>query len=136
MANSAADARATELEVRKKLIQSGDVDVIVSIGSNFFYTVALPCTLWFFDRGKNGTNRKDKVLFLDARNLYRQLDRAHRDFTSDQIEFLSNIVRLYRGDKIEIKTGSEGLMEEYGISDKYLNVPGLCNVATIEEIED
>ena len=136
MANSAADARATELEIRKKLIQSGDVDVIVSIGSNFFYTVTLPCTLWFFDRGKSQTDRKDEVLFLDARNIYRQLDRAHRDFTPEQIEFLANIVRLYRGDEIETEAGSEDLLMEYGIDGEYIDIPGLCKVASIEEIED
>jgi type I restriction enzyme M protein len=136
MANSAADARATELEIRKKLIQTGDVDVIVSIGPNFFYTVTLPCTLWFFDQGKSETGRADKVLFLDARNLYRQLDRAHRDFTPDQIAFLANIVRLYRGDAVETADGSEALMEEHGIGDEYVDIPGLCKVATVEEIKD
>ena len=133
MANSAADARGAELEIRKKLIQSGAVDVMVSIGSNFFYTVTLPCTLWFFDRGKSrrhphpaplplgeGGRRsgewvsgRDTVLFLDARHIYRQLDRAHRDFTPEQIEFLANIVRLYRGDAIELDHGSEALMKEH-----------------------
>ena len=88
MANSAADARGSELEIRKKLIQSGDVDVMISIGPNFFYTVTLPCTLWFFDRGKP-KELKDKVLFLDARHIFRQIDRAHRDFAPGQIEFLS-----------------------------------------------
>ncbi len=137
MANSAADSRAAELEIRKKLIQSGAVDVMVSIGSNFFYTVTLPCTLWFFDRGKVKTPRKDKVLFLDARHVYRQLDRAHRDFTPEQIEFLSNIVRLYRGEDIELGNGSEPLMKEHfgKAFRKYADVPGLCKVATLKEIE-
>ena len=81
MANSAADARGAELEIRKKLIKSGAVDVMISIGPNFFYTVTLPCTLWFFDKAKAKTPRKDKVLFIDARQIYRQIDRAHRDFT-------------------------------------------------------
>ncbi len=76
MANSAGDARGSELEIRKKLIQSGAVDVIVSIGSNFFYTVTLPCTLWFFDKGKAQGPRKDKVLFIDARGFYRQVSRS------------------------------------------------------------
>ncbi|MBI4734567.1 MAG: N-6 DNA methylase, partial [candidate division NC10 bacterium] len=113
MANSAADARGAELEIRKKLIRSEAVDVMVSIGSNFFYTVTLPCTLWFFDRGKLRTPRKDKVLFLDARHIYRQLNRAHRDFTPEQIEFLANIVRLYRGEEIELDQGSEALIKEH-----------------------
>ena len=76
MANSAGDARGSELEIRKKLIQSGAVDVIVSVGSNFFYTVTLPCTLWFFDRAKARGPRKDKVLFLDARPILQAGDAA------------------------------------------------------------
>ncbi len=71
---------------------------IVSVGPNFFYTVTLPCTLWFFDKGKAKTTRKDEVLFIDARHVFRQIDRAHRDFTPAQIEFLANIVRLWRGE--------------------------------------
>ena len=137
MANSAADARASELEIRKKLIESGAVDVVVSVGPNFFYTVALPCTLWFFDREKAKTDRKDKVLFLDARHIYRQIDRAHRDFTPEQVEFLANIVRLYRGEKIELEHGSEALMKEHFGKKfaEYADVPGLCKVATIKQIE-
>jgi type I restriction enzyme M protein len=73
MANSAGDARGSELEIRKKLIQSGAVDVIVAVGSNFFYTVTLPCTLWFFDKGKAKDERADTVLFIDARHIYRQV---------------------------------------------------------------
>jgi type I restriction enzyme M protein len=137
MANSAADARASELEIRKKLIESGAVDVVVSVGPNFFYTVTLPCTLWFLDRGKAKTARKDKVLFLDARHVYRQIDRAHRDFTPEQVEFLANIVRLYRGEKIELEHGSEALMKEHFGKKfaEYADVPGLCKVATIKQIE-
>jgi type I restriction enzyme M protein len=135
MANSAADARATELEVRKKLIQAGAVDVIVSIGPNFFYTVTLPCTLWFFDRGKAHTARKDKVLFLDARNIFQQVDRAHREFTPGQVEFLANIVRAFRGEKLEYEYDSKALMEEYGVKSGYADIAGLCKVATIDEIE-
>lgn len=70
MANSASDARQSELEIRKKIIENHDVDVMIAIGSNFFYTVTLPCTLWFFDKGKKHTDRKDKVLFIDARNIF------------------------------------------------------------------
>jgi type I restriction enzyme M protein len=137
MANSAADARSSELEIRKKLIESGAVDVIVSIGPNFFYTVTLPCTLWFFDRGKAKTARKGNVLFLDARHIYRQIDRAHRDFTPEQVEFLADIVRLYRGQKIELEHGCEALMKEHlgKKFDGYADVPGLCKVATVKEIE-
>ncbi len=136
MANSAADARASEQEIRQKLIESGHVDVMVSIGSNFFYTVTLPCTLWFLDKGKAGTEREDKVLFLDARHVFRQLDRAHRDFTPAQIEFLSNVVRLFRSQEPELTQGSEARMREvFGEDLRYQDVPGLCKAASRAEIE-
>ena len=80
MANSASDARGSEMEIRRQLIEDRCVDVIVSVGTNFFYTVTLPVTLWFLDRGKRGTEREDQVLFIDARDIYRQIDRAHRDW--------------------------------------------------------
>ena len=124
MANSASDARGSELEIRKRLIEERAVDVMISISSNFFYTVTLPCTLWFFDRGKNETDRRDKVLFIDARQVYRQVDRAHRDFTPEQIEFLSNIARLYRGAEIETSMGSQQLMEKHFPNGSYIDVPG------------
>ena len=107
MANSAGDARGSEMEIRRKLLEDRAVDVMISIGPNFFYTVALPCTLWFLDRGKKSTKRKDQVLFIDARHIFRQIDRAHREFTPEQIEFISNIVRLYRGEEIESEAGSQ-----------------------------
>lgn len=134
MANSAADARGSELEIRKKLIQSGVVDVIVSVGPNFFYTVTLPATLWFFDKGKPEALR-DKVLFLDARHIFRQIDRAHREFTPEQVEFLANIVRLNRGKEPEFMRGSESLLKEKFPKLKYADVAGLCKVATRKEIE-
>jgi type I restriction enzyme M protein len=136
MANSAGDARGSELEIRKKLLQSHAVDVVVSIGPNFFYTVTLPCTLWFFDRGKTKTKRKDKVLFIDARHIFRQLDRAHRDFMPEQIEFISNIVRMYRGEKPEDEAGSFELMKKSFTNGKYADVLGLCKLSTLQEIEE
>ena len=135
MANSAADARGSEQEVRKKLIENKAVDVIVSIGSNFFYTVTLPCTLWFLDKGKKNTGHADKVLFIDARQFYRQIDRAHRDFTNQQIEFLSNIARLYRGEKPENKYDSAEIMAQHFPDGQYVDVPGVCKSATIAAIE-
>ncbi|WP_026176667.1 class I SAM-dependent DNA methyltransferase [Desulfurispora thermophila] len=135
MANSASDARGSELEIRKKLIQDKVVDVMISIGPNFFYTVTLPCTLWFFDKGKRQTERGNKVLFIDARNIYRQVNRAHREFTPEQIEFIANIVRLYRGQPVETVNGSEEMLKEKFPEGKYVDVPGLCKVATINEIE-
>jgi type I restriction enzyme M protein len=135
MANSASDARGSELEIRKKLIQDRVVDVMIAIGPNFFYTVTLPCTLWFFDKGKRQTERGNKVLFIDARNIYRQVDRAHREFTPEQIEFIANIVRLYRGEPVETASGSEDMLKEKFPESKYVDILGLCKVATVEEIE-
>ncbi|CAN5873586.1 class I SAM-dependent DNA methyltransferase [soil metagenome] len=133
MANSASDARSSEQEIRRRLLEAGAVDVMVAIGPNMFYTVTLPCTLWFLDRGKAGSERADKVLFIDARTIYRQIDRAHRDFTPEQIEFLANIVRLYRGEEAE--TGSADMLAEHFPDGAYQDIPGLCKVATLTEIE-
>lgn len=135
MANSAADARGSEMEIRKKLIQGGAVDVIVSIGSNFFYTVTLPCTLWFFDKGKAKGPRRDQVLFVDARHIFRQVTRAIRDFTPAQIEFLANIVRVYRGEQPEAEVGGHELLKQQFPDERYWDTPGLCKVATIADIE-
>src|SRR5947208_7963844 len=112
MANSAADAGGSELGIRRKLIQEKAVDVIVAVASNFFYTVTLPVTLWFFDRGKRGTERDHKVLFIDARKIFLQIDRAHRDWTPAQIEYVANIARLYRGEDVESSAGPAELMAE------------------------
>ena len=135
MANSAGDARGSELEIRKKLIQSGAVDVIVSIGSNFFYTVTLPCTLWFFDKAKAQGPRKDQVLFIDARGFFRQVSRAVRDFLPEQIEFLANIVRLWRGEAVETEAGSGEAMRQQFPTGKYRDIAGVCKVARRAEIE-
>ncbi len=135
MANSAADARGSELELRRKLIENRAVDVMVAVGPNFFYTVTLPCTLWFLDKEKKETDRRDKILFIDARCIYRQIDRAHRDFTPQQIEFVAIIVRLYRGEETENRHGSHEMLAERLAEGGYADVPGLCKVATIQEIE-
>jgi type I restriction enzyme M protein len=135
MANSASDARHSEAEIRRTLIEDRMVDVMVAIGPNFFYTVTLPVTLWFLDRAKRSTERADQVLFIDARQIFRQIDRAHRDFTDEQLEFLANIVRLYRGESPEQSGGSQDLMGERFPNGSYVDVPGLCKVATIAEIE-
>ncbi len=135
MANSSSDARYTEGEIRHRLIEDELVDVIVAVGPNFFYTVTLPVTLWFLDRGKRGTERGQKVLFLDARQVFRQLDRAHRDFTDEQLEFLANVVRLYRGEEPEIAGGENVLFAERFPNNEYVDVPGLCKIATLTEIE-
>src|SRR4051794_13036513 len=133
MANSASDAGGSERELRKKLVETGDVDCIVSVGPNMFFTVTLPVTLWFFDKGKGA--RKDKVLFVDARHLFRQMTRAHRTFDPDHVEFLGNIVRLWRGEDVEINLGSGSRMSEAFPKGQYGDVLGLCKVATRAEIK-
>jgi type I restriction enzyme M protein len=139
MANSASDARSSEQDIRQKLIESRAVDVMVAVGPNLFYTVTLPCTLWFFDKGKAATSRKDTVLFIDARHIYRQVDRAHREWTPAQIGFLANVVRLYRGEAPDLTLGGDEaqakLTEVFGKKPKYADVAGLCRTATLEEIE-
>lgn len=98
MPNSASDARNSEYEIRKKIVDSGIVDCMVSMPSNMFFTVTLPATLWFLDKQKVQTDRKDKILFLDARNVFFQIDRAHREWTEEHQQNLAAIVRLYRGE--------------------------------------
>lgn len=98
MPNSASDAGNSEYEIRKKVVDSGIVDCMVSMPSNMFLTVTLPATLWFFDKQKVNTDRKDKILFIDARNTYHQIDRAHREWKEEHIQNLTAIVRLYRGE--------------------------------------
>jgi type I restriction enzyme M protein len=159
MANSASDARSSEQELRQRLIEARAVDVMVAVGPNMFYTVTLPCTLWFLDkskatpspqpspsgRGRNAAegegkqNRADTVLFIDARHIYRQVDRAHRDWTQAQIGFIANLVRLYRGEAPDLTVGGEEtaakLKEVFGKKPAYADVPGLCKAATLAEIE-
>ncbi len=139
MANSASDARSSEQELRQKLIEARAVDVMVAVGPNMFYTVTLPCTLWFLDRGKAKTKRADTVLFIDARHIYKQVDRAHRDWTAAQIGFISNLVRLYRGEGLDLTLGGEAtaakIKEVFGKKPCYADVPGLCKAATLAEIE-
>lgn len=96
MANSASDARNSEADIRQNLIKSGVIDCMLTLPKNMFYTVTLPATLWFFDKSKKGT--EPKVLFIDARNIFRQIDRAHREFTEEQIQNMATIVRLFRGE--------------------------------------
>jgi type I restriction enzyme M protein len=112
---------------------------MVAVGPKMFYTVTLPCTLWFLDRGKARTKRADTVLFIDARHIYRQVDRAHRDWTPAQIGFIANLVRLYRGEAPDLTVGGEEtstkLTEIFGKKPAYADVLGLCKAATLAEIE-
>ena len=98
MASSATDSANKDRDIREKLVNTGDVDVMVSVGNNFFYTLSLPCSLWFFDRNKN-TEIRDKVLFIDARNYYTVVDRTLNEWTEWQLRNLQAIVHLYRGEK-------------------------------------
>ncbi|HJX18681.1 MAG TPA: class I SAM-dependent DNA methyltransferase [Acidiferrobacterales bacterium] len=151
MANSASDARASEQDIRKQLLEAHAVEAIVAVGPNMFYTVTLPCTLWFFDRAKAklpasgkagkkaGARTSDNVLFIDARHIYRQIDRAHHDWTDAQVSFLSNIVRLYRGEEPDFTLGGDDakakLVEVFGKKLAYCDILGLCKIATLKEIE-
>jgi type I restriction enzyme M protein len=136
MANSASDARGSELEIRKKLIESGAVDVMVTISPSFFYTVTLPVTLWFLDKGKIKTERKDKVLFVDAKHIFRQVDRAHREFTPQHIEYIANIVRLHRGGSVEDRHGGGEMLKAHFPRSRYVDVAGLCKVASRNQVEE
>lgn len=147
MANSASDAGGSELEIRKKMIQDGIISQMVTLPSNMFSTVTLPATLWFFN--KQRTN-KDEILFIDARNIFTQVDRAHRKFSDEQIKNLGIITRLYEGDSEAFwqlvdeykKAGKQEevdwLLERWP-EGKYRDVIGLCKVAKItgeDGIED
>lgn len=99
MANSASDAGGSEYEIRKKLIEEGVISQMVTLPSNMFTSVTLPATLWFFDKQKSRTGKKDEILFIDARNVFTQVDRAHRKFSDEQIKNLGVITKLYNGDE-------------------------------------
>lgn len=96
MSSQASSAGHGEREVRRKIVETGDVDVMISIRSNFFYTRTVPCELWHFDKGKPA-DRRDSVLMLDARNIYRKVTRKIYDFSPEQLQNLTAIVWLYRG---------------------------------------
>ena len=109
MANSASDAGKSEYEIRKKMIEEGVISQMVTLPSNMFTSVTLPATLWFFDKQKPQTDKKDEILFIDARSVYTQVDRAHRKFTDEQIKNLGIITRLYQGNTAAFSA----LLEEY-----------------------
>ena len=102
MASSATDSQHADRDIRQKLVETGDVDVILGVGNNFFYTLSLPCTLWFFDKGKKD-ELKNKVLFIDARNYFTVVDRNLNEWTKWQIKNLTSIVHLYRGETEKYK---------------------------------
>lgn len=157
MANSASDAGGSELGIRKKMIEDGIISQMVTLPSNMFSTVTLPATLWFFN--KQRTNR-DEILFIDARNIFTQVDRAHRKFSDEQIKNLGIISRLYEGDSdsfwalveeykhnlekapetsedkdVKLKTYWQSQVDwllERWPDGKYQDVIGLCKVAKLE----
>jgi type I restriction enzyme M protein len=136
MANSASDIRHSEEKIRRRLIEDSIVDVMIAIGPNFFYTVPLSVTLWFLDRGKRDTERAKQVLFVDARSIFHQVDRSHRDFSEEQVDFLANLVRLYRGEEPELTSSENELLADRFPDGEYTDVPGLCKIATLSEIEE
>ena len=109
MANSASDAGKSEYEIRRKMIEEGIISQMVTLPSNMFTSVTLPATLWFFDKHKPETEKKNEILFVDARNVFTQVDRAHRKFTDEQIKNLGIITRLYNGET----EAFQALLQEY-----------------------
>ena len=151
MANSASDAGKSEYDIRKNMIEEGIIKQMVTLPSNMFSSVTLPATLWFFDKNKPNTDKKDEILFIDARNVFTQIDRAHRKFSDEQIKNLSIITRLYEGNTDAFNS----LLNEYKhnlatLEDKkywqeqidwlkdrfpngeYQDVIGLCKVVKLE----
>lgn len=147
MAGGAESAGGSEKEIRKQLVANCAVDVIVAVGPNMFYTVTQGCVLWFLDRGKSNTPRGDKVLLMDARHIYRQVDRAHREWTSEQIRFLAEIVRNYRGEKrsdnwqppwneIALPDALKAELKTAFTACHYTDIPGLCRQVSLAEITE
>ncbi len=152
MANSASDASGSELEIRKKMIEEGIIKQMVTLPSNMFSSVTLPATLWFFDKQKVNSKNKKEILFIDARNTFTQVDRAHRKFSDEQIKNLGIITRLYEGDtqsynnllkeyQINLKNDVDNKqywqdqinwLQEKFPNGKYQDVIGLCKVAKLE----
>jgi type I restriction enzyme M protein len=139
MASGAEGAGSTERDIRRSMIEAKGVDVMIAVGPKMFYTVTLPCVLWFLDKGKAKTSRADKVLFIDARHIYRQVDRAHRDWTDAQVGFIANLVRLYRSEALDSTFGGDEALakikEVFGKNPAYADVAGLCKAASLQEIE-
>lgn len=134
MASSATDAGHSEKLIRKQLIESGAVDCIVSVGNNFFYTRSLPCHVWFYDKGKRPDN-KDKILMIDARNVFRKVTTTINDFSPEQLEGLTAIMKLYRGETPELTENNTWFNERFPDA-KYRDIEGLCKVVSLEEVEE
>ncbi|WJJ98232.1 type I restriction-modification system subunit M [Algibacter luteus] len=140
MASSATDAGNAEKLIRQKLIETGDVECIVAISNNFFYTRSLPCHVWFFNKGKKKEN-KDKVLMIDARNTFRKVSTTINDFSDEQLEGLTAIMNAFRTNETSLRGTKQSLQENDWLKThfpkgKYQDVEGLCKIATIEEIKE
>ena len=131
MASSATDSSNKDRDIREQLVKTGDVDVMVSVGNNFFYTLTLPCSLWFFDKGKKDNN-KDKVLFIDARNYYTVVDRTLNEWSDWQLLNLQAIVHLYRGESDRYKA----LVDRYISYIKALKTADGENVIVLPDVPE
>ena len=129
MASSATDAGGSEKLIRQKLIETGDVEAIVSISNNFFYTRSLPCHVWFLNKKKKD---KDTILMIDARNTFRKVNSTINDFSPDQLQGLTTIIKSYRGESVDF-TANEWLTKTFETG-SYEDVEGLCKVASMDEI--
>ena len=118
MASSATDSSGKDRDIRQKLVETGHVDVMMSVGNNFFYTKSLPCSIWFFDKGK-AESIQDHVLFIDARNYYTVVDRTLNEWSEWQLKNLNAIVWLYRG---EVEKYQQLLSEYRGTLHEYANI--------------
>lgn len=119
MANAASDVGNAEKQIRMKMVDAGIMDVIVSVGTNMFMNATLSCTLWFIDKRKSGSERQNEILFINAQDIFTTIDRAHSEWTDQQIQEIADIVRRYR------KEGGEK---------EYRDIRGRCKMATIEEV--
>ncbi|WP_452223507.1 type I restriction-modification system subunit M [Lacinutrix chionoecetis] len=153
MASSATDAGNAEKLIRQKLIETGDVECIVAISNNFFYTRSLPCHVWFFNKGKTKAN-KDKVLMIDARNTFNKVSTTINDFSDEHLEGLTAILNSFRNNEpslkpslrgeepvlsaVEVKQSHDGndWLKTHFPENKYQDVEGLCKIASIEEIKE
>lgn len=134
MASSATDAGNAEKLIRQKLIETGHVECIVSISNNFFYTRSLPCHLWFFNKGKKEEN-KNKILMIDARNVYRKVSTTINDFTEEQLEGLTALINAFRGDELGVSEDNEWFNEHFP-EGEYKDIEGLCKVVDLEEVRE
>ena len=132
MASSATDAGNAEKRIREELIKTGAVECIVSVGNNFFYTRSLPCHLWFFNKAKK---EKNQILMIDARNVYRKVSTTINDFSEEQLEGLTAMLQLYRGEKPELSADNAWFKERFPAGE-YRDIEGLCKIVSLEEVAE